>query len=141
MSQDRDRLGRYLEARLGELNLTQEGLAAAADVDPKTVYGLIKGHRWPRPSTRAKIERALGYKPGSLTLIRDGQEPALVTPSMPFPPAEADLTVDEILAIVARMSDSDVREAVIGVVEEEERRLAQRKQRLLDEREQQGEVG
>ncbi|NKS64600.1 hypothetical protein GS966_20210 [Rhodococcus hoagii] len=63
--------------------MDQIELARVAGVDAKTVRSLEKGDRWPRDSTRAKIEVALGWLPGSLEAITEGQDPTPLPRSQP----------------------------------------------------------
>lgn len=58
-----------------KLGMDQIELARAAEVDPKTLRALERDERWPREGNRARIERALGWAPGSLEALRDGGEP------------------------------------------------------------------
>jgi transcriptional regulator with XRE-family HTH domain len=87
---DRARAGRYVEARRGELNLTQQQLAERARVDTKTIYNLESGTRWPQPKTRDRIERALGLYSGDLQRIAEGGEPVDYEP----PPTGRELLSD-----------------------------------------------
>lgn len=67
--EDKQRAARAVEARLGALGMTQLELAEAADVDVKTVNGLIRRGVWPYARTRARIEAALGWPPGEMARI------------------------------------------------------------------------
>lgn len=49
-------------------------LTRLAGVDPKTLRGLETGQRWPRDSSRGKIERALQWEPGTLDRLLAGEE-------------------------------------------------------------------
>lgn len=69
------RAARAVEARRGELGLTQQQLATMAGVDVKTVGSLESRGRWPIARTRAAIERAMGWPPGEMARIAD-EEPA-----------------------------------------------------------------
>ena len=62
---------RAVEARRGELRLTQQQLADAAGVDVKTIGSLESRGRWPIARTRAAIERALKWPPGEMARIAD----------------------------------------------------------------------
>ncbi|MFI9507543.1 multiprotein-bridging factor 1 family protein [Nocardia sp. NPDC052566] len=62
----RVRVGRAVVRRRIELKMDQSDLAREAQVDAKTVRYLERGERWPRDSSRAKIERALDWIPGAL---------------------------------------------------------------------------
>lgn len=50
-------------------------LARRANVGAETVSDLVNGRRWPKPSTRGKIERALGWPPDMIERIVDGEQP------------------------------------------------------------------
>ena len=79
-------VGRLVTERRTERELDQIGLARAARVDPKTVRSLENGTRWPRDSTRTRIENALAWDPGSITRIRSGGEPTVVQDDRPRRP-------------------------------------------------------
>ena len=79
-------VGRLVAERRTERELDQIGLARAARVDPKTVRSLENGTRWPRDSTRTRIENALAWDPGSITRIRSGGEPTVVQDDRPRRP-------------------------------------------------------
>lgn len=79
--EDRQRAARAVEARLGELGMTQLELAAAAKVDVKTVNGMIRRGVWPIARTRARIEAALGWPPGETARI--ASEEGAQRPSTP----------------------------------------------------------
>ena len=68
-------VGRLVAQRRAHQHLDQTGLARAARVDPKTVRSLENGTRWPRDSTRTRIENALAWTPGSIERLRSGGEP------------------------------------------------------------------
>lgn len=59
-------VGRKVQVRRLELGLQQADLAAQAKVDPKTLRSLEKGERWPRASSRSKVEDALDWPAGAL---------------------------------------------------------------------------
>jgi transcriptional regulator with XRE-family HTH domain len=69
-----ERAARAVEARRGELGLTQQQLADAAGVDIKTIGNLESRGRWPIARTRAAIEQALGWQPGEMKRIADEAE-------------------------------------------------------------------
>ena len=71
-------VGHLVAQRRADRQLDQIGLARAARVDPKTVRSLESGTRWPRDSTRTRIENALAWDPGSIARIRSGGEPTAV---------------------------------------------------------------
>jgi transcriptional regulator with XRE-family HTH domain len=65
--------GRAALARRGELGLTQAEVAERAGVDVQTYRTLETGERWPIAKNLAPIGMALGFRPGELTAIADGE--------------------------------------------------------------------
>ncbi|WP_131736450.1 helix-turn-helix transcriptional regulator [Actinomadura roseirufa] len=94
MKRDLVRVARYVSARRGDLGLTQEQLAERASVDRKTIYNLESGERWPQAGTRSRVERALGWYPGDLVRLSEGQEPIEYEPPPPGRELLADLVRD-----------------------------------------------
>lgn len=67
--EDPQAFGRAVEARRGELGMTQQELADAAGVDLKTVYNLESGGRRPIARVRAAISRALGWQQDAVPAV------------------------------------------------------------------------
>ncbi|MFI6814472.1 helix-turn-helix transcriptional regulator [Nonomuraea sp. NPDC050328] len=65
------RAGRFTATRRGELGLTQQELADAAEVDVKTINSLERGARWPIAKNRAAIERVLRLPAGHLEQLAE----------------------------------------------------------------------
>src|SRR6478609_2085506 len=53
-----------------EWNNTQ--LVAVTEADPGTIGDFLNGKRWPKIGTQGKIEKALGWTPGTLRAIAMG---------------------------------------------------------------------
>lgn len=68
-------VGRLVEARITALGLTATDVATRAELNPKTVRGLIAGDRWPRTSSRGRIEQVLGWPAGTIAAVGDGEAP------------------------------------------------------------------
>jgi transcriptional regulator with XRE-family HTH domain len=66
IEQRRKRAGLAVQARIAALHVTATDIARLAGVDPKTIRGLINGTSWPRTSTQARIEEALGWDEGEI---------------------------------------------------------------------------
>lgn len=64
------RAGAAVAARREELKLTQRHLAREGIVNAGTLVDFEKGRRWPRKSTRSKLEDALQWPPGTINRIR-----------------------------------------------------------------------
>lgn len=74
---ERQRAGRAIADRAAEIGLTIPELAEKAGVHPTTVRGLIRGDRWCRETTRAKIIEALGWERSELARRTWGGQVAL----------------------------------------------------------------
>lgn len=48
--------------------------------DPGTVGDFLNGHRWPKLGTQGKIEAAIGWAPGTLRAVGNGDPAPDVTP-------------------------------------------------------------
>lgn len=91
----RTRAGAAVRDRRLWLRLDQAELARNAEVDVKTLRSLEKGDRWPRDSTRSKIERALGWAPHSLANILLGAAPKRLPPEEQPPLSTALSTAED----------------------------------------------
>jgi DNA-binding transcriptional regulator YiaG len=65
------RAGAAVAARRKELDLAQRYLAANGIISAGALIDFEKGRRWPRTSTRAKLEEALGWPQGRIVSIRN----------------------------------------------------------------------
>lgn len=104
-------------------------LARVAKVDPGTVGDFFAGIRWPRTSTRGRIETALGLHPGSLLAAAEHRDPQ--------PAPETVSGDDEALDFVATgkggargISDA----GVIDELEQMQKRISEILERLRDGR-------
>ena len=88
---------RAFTTRRGELDLTQEDVAARAGVSVRTVQGFEAG-TWPNPATKARLEKAVGWPPGEIA--------RLAAPPVPF-------MDPQLLDRVAEL-DGDAREWLIS---------------------------
>ena len=71
------RVGEAIAARRRELDLAQRTLARDKVINAGTLIDVEKGRRWPRDGTRARLERALGWTPGTIERLRAGGTPGL----------------------------------------------------------------
>src|SRR5258708_5727549 len=76
-------------SRREELKLSQRTLAREKIVNAGTLISFEKGRSWPHKSTQAKLERVLGWDPGTIGRLRDdpaynpvGAEPGETTEVM-----------------------------------------------------------
>lgn len=74
MKSDRERARAAVLSRMSALGLDTATLAAAAQIDPGTAGDFLSGERWPQISTRAKLDRALQWEPGTITAMAAGAE-------------------------------------------------------------------
>lgn len=70
-------VGKIVTQRRNELHMDAAELARVAGVDPKTLASLEKGERWPRDKSRSRIEDALKWTAGSLSVVRRGGTPSM----------------------------------------------------------------
>lgn len=75
------RAGAAVAARRAELDLSRRLLARDGIINAGTLNSLEKGKHWPKASTLRKLEEALGWAPGAIGRLRDGQggDPAEAT--------------------------------------------------------------
>lgn len=64
-----------VRAALAEKGWNVADLAREAKIDPGTIGDFLNGTRWPQLATRQKIDRALGWWPGSIDFYARGQVP------------------------------------------------------------------
>lgn len=77
------RAGRAVAARRNELDLTQRSLARDKVINAGTLIAFEKGRTWPRRGTLSKLEKVLGWPPGTIMRIRSGAPPG---PGVAAPP-------------------------------------------------------
>ena len=105
------RAGSYVAARRGDLGMSQEDLAKAANVDVKTVRDFELGKRWPWSKTRSAIARALQVS--TLDLLAAGETGPAISREDRLTPLDeferrvlgASLTDSEKLAAIGRHRD------------------------------------
>jgi transcriptional regulator with XRE-family HTH domain len=126
MTNDWDRLAQAIRRQRQALGLTQQQLAAAAEVTRSTIKNLEGGRAFTRlPASLPSVEQALDWKPGSARTVLAGGEPtvASVEPVPRIDDSEYELEVDpevgtivhntvyEVLGVVApNMTLREVRE-------------------------------
>jgi transcriptional regulator with XRE-family HTH domain len=81
MDRDIRAAGAAVAAAAGELGWSQTQLAQRAEVDSGTLGDFLAGRRWPRNTTQAKVERALGWPSGTIAQIATGGTAPVVKPT------------------------------------------------------------
>lgn len=72
-TEDGQQQARLLVAQAMAAQELQRGdLSRSAGIDPGTLGDFLDGHRWPKAPTQGKIERALGWEPGTIAAVRAG---------------------------------------------------------------------
>lgn len=106
-ARDWHRLADKIRKRRAELDLSQQALADAAKVSLRTIPNL-EGGQPAKDRTLARIERALGWAPGSIDTILDveGGEPS---PLAAEPALESTQGVDDPVALIL---DADLDELI-----------------------------
>lgn len=72
---ERKEIGHRVAQRRRDLRLDVADIVRVAGIDRKTHTSLERGARWPRDSTRAKIEAALQWETGALDRLANDYEP------------------------------------------------------------------
>ena len=67
----------FVEQRLAALGWTRDDLAAQGGPSPSTVYKLVRESVQPTERTIARLDRALGWEPGSVHTIMAGGSPTV----------------------------------------------------------------
>lgn len=77
--EQRRRAGRAVAERIAAMSATPTAIARTARVSPNTLLAVIRGQRWPSDEVQARIEDALGWRSGGLTVraVRGGVDGAL----------------------------------------------------------------
>lgn len=58
---------------MAEKELSRSDLARRAGIDPGTLGDFLDGHRWPKAPTQGKVERAVGWEPGTIAAVQAGE--------------------------------------------------------------------
>lgn len=111
----RQKAARAVDARRGELGLTQKQLG----MDPSSYRAFVAGTSWPQARTRAKIEVALGWPVGEIARIaltaasveNEGDDPDMSALM------RSDLPDDVKLRLIARLVAADL----VGESQDEKR--------------------
>jgi transcriptional regulator with XRE-family HTH domain/DNA-binding XRE family transcriptional regulator len=93
------RAGSAFADRRVELGLTQRDIAGMKIMGQPSLVAFEKGRAWPRERTRAKLEQAARWAPGTLARLRDGVGPNESTDSA----ESAGVIVDVVLALVSNV--------------------------------------
>ena len=67
--QGRDAARQAVKAQMADRGWNPTDLSRLAKVDVDTITAFIDGPRWPKIGTQGKIERALGWAPGTISAI------------------------------------------------------------------------
>lgn len=73
-TKNQQRAARAVAARMAHLEWNNAQLVAATGADPGTIGDFLNEKRWPKIGTQGKIERALGWVPGTLQAIAAGAD-------------------------------------------------------------------
>lgn len=66
------RAAQAVEAAMAARGWNVRDLAQRATIDAATAGDFLAGNRWPRTSTRGRIESALGWVPGTISQVAAG---------------------------------------------------------------------
>ncbi|KUI36249.1 FHA domain-containing protein [Mycobacterium sp. GA-2829] len=112
------RAGAAVAARRRELDIAQRTLARDKVINAGALIAFEKGRSWPHRSTQDKLERVLGWPPGTISRIRDGAD-APTEPPTASPAAEspAPTSPPSIPTPVASEDTGETTNVVITTVE------------------------
>lgn len=118
MDRDISAAGAAVAAAAGELGWSQSELAQRAGVDSGTLGDFLAGRRWPRNTTQFKVEKALGWRPGTISRIARGDDPPVVRGDRQDPASDLPVGsgVDPELLTELAQADSAAIEAVRAVL-------------------------
>lgn len=87
-------------------------LAAKAKIDLGTVGDFLNGLRWPKAPTQGKIEKALGWPPGSIHQLGQGDAVDVpMEPAVSGDPQDADRSEDDYVKAPGATVESDITNA------------------------------
>ena len=69
---DQRRASQAIAAWLAHHERNTAWLVRQTGADPGTIGDFLNGQRWPKFRTQGRIEKAIGWEPGTLTRIADG---------------------------------------------------------------------
>lgn len=115
---DPQRLGARVKAHRLQLYASRDAAAAAADNMSKDTWQRVEEGRPVRESTYAKVEKALGWAPGSCALIGEGGEPVLASESPPSRAGGSGLTAEAARAAAYAAARAAMPRAPIADVDE-----------------------
>ena len=128
------RAGTAVAARREELKLFQRTLAREKIVNAGTLISFEKGRSWPHKSTQAKLERVLGWEPGTIGRLRDdpaynpvGAEPGETTEVMTTT-VQAPLMAEAI-----ELALENIRNSIEGLPDPEDADFTRRVSRVLND--------
>lgn len=100
---DIENLARSIRNRRTQLGLTQPELSARSNINAITISNLENARQGPpREGTAQRLERELRWKPGAITHILAGGDPADYTDD---PPTEAEITIQLARSIITAVTD------------------------------------
>jgi hypothetical protein len=121
-NEGRTRARLAVAAELAHREWSTSRLARESGADPGTIGDFLGGKRWIKIPTQGKVERALGWRAGTIAAIESGQEPPQIGDSV-----GGDTEDPGIATIKARkpanMSDEDFKRLLNEYEEEIEWKL------------------
>ena len=123
------RAGAAVSARRRELDISQRTLAREKIINAGALIAFEKGRSWPHRSTQAKLEKVLGWEPGTISRLRrqddtePGEQTEILTNTVQAPlMAEAvELAMDTIKSTVDALpepTDPEFSSRITGVLKD-----------------------
>lgn len=106
------RLGELVNERRRAMSLSISAAARAAGIDRGTWTGIEKGTRETVEYNFARIERVLGWQPGTIDRIMDGEDPGEGTEPEEVRWVGSDLSPDDIALEIEMIQKSQLPETI-----------------------------
>lgn len=94
-TEQRRRVRVAVQAEMATRGWNQQQLIDASGLDRSTLGDFLDGKRWPQTRTLGAIEKAIGWRPGTIAGVLEGAEPP--TPGDAPPRAGVDLHFGDVL--------------------------------------------
>lgn len=96
--ENQDRARQAVSAELAARQRNPLWLTQQAGIDAGTLADFLGGSRWPKTATQGKIERALGWEPGTINAIAHGAQPPQ--------PVDRESGDEDLDALIAELRDA-----------------------------------
>ena len=120
MDDEWERVGQAIERRLDDVGFTKAEIHREFGITGETLTLWMEGKPIVRRDKKRQLEKALGWRPGSIDRIRAGGEAELLTASVPDLPS-GQMSTDDLMSIL-----NELQARQRAVIEELARRSSDR---------------